>query len=107
MVFGCSSCVLERQVRLARAVRHISFKSKTQTFHCQTDSEQHGNWNLCVCLKETPTCLFPEEVCVAAMVANVAVENIVGHKGEAGSAEEGIAVKTNPPTVALLTDSCW
>lgn len=30
MVFGCSSCVRDRHVRLARAVRHISLRSWTQ-----------------------------------------------------------------------------
>lgn len=30
MVLGCSSCVLDCQVRLARALRHISFRSERQ-----------------------------------------------------------------------------
>ena len=38
--------------------------------------------------KKTPTCLFPEEVCVAAVMAHVAVKHIIGHKGKTGPVEK-------------------
>lgn len=40
MVFGCSSCVLDLHVRLARAVRHISFRSEKQKALCQSFKTQ-------------------------------------------------------------------
>lgn len=34
------------------------------------------------------TCLFPEEVCVATVMAHIAVKHIIGHEGQTGSVEE-------------------
>lgn len=36
----------------------------------------------------TPTCLFSEEVRVAAVMAHVAVKHIIGHKGKTGPVEK-------------------
>lgn len=36
----------------------------------------------------SPTCLFSEEIGVAAVMAHVAVKHIVGHEGKTGPAEE-------------------
>lgn len=38
---------------------------------------------------KTPTCLFSEKVRVAAVMAHVAVEHIVGHEGKTGPVAEG------------------
>lgn len=35
-------------------------------------------------MHETPTCLFSEKVGVAAVMAHVAVEHVVGHEGKTG-----------------------
>lgn len=35
-----------------------------------------------------PTGLFPEEVCVAAVMADIAVKHVVGHEGKTCPVEE-------------------
>lgn len=91
MVFGCSSCVRDRHVRLARAVRHISLRSWTRRqkwlwVDCRSIQLVNNLLfiKLCFWNCETHTCLFSEKVCVSAMMAHVAVEHIVSHEGKAG-----------------------
>lgn len=88
MVFGCSSRVRDLHVRLAKAVRHISFRSEDHR-HKQEQKSKSIFFRIkmeTVQRLDTPlTCLLSQEVGISAVMTHIAVEHIIGHEWKAVS----------------------